>query len=168
MSGINKRLYKISLEGGHEYYCTAEHEWPIWSHKNKKFEKKQTQQILVGDLLPVIQNKKLFDSQMGSYSNGRDLASKDYDYIIANFNNVLNFSEDFRKGFISGIIDRCGVCCINSKEKRMQSYDLLDSNGFKFPEDIISNRLEYIDFRISNKKLLKLISNLSGFTFESR
>jgi ribonucleotide reductase alpha subunit len=68
LSGKNKQLYKIRIKGGHEYFCTPEHKWPIL--KNGKYTKTLTTEISVGDKLPVIKQDKLFDGNFGTYEDG--------------------------------------------------------------------------------------------------
>lgn len=69
LSGKNKQLYKLSLEGGHEYYCTPEHKWPVLQ-KDGSYIKKETTEIKSGDWLPLIKNDKLFDGGIGTEEEG--------------------------------------------------------------------------------------------------
>lgn len=57
LSGNDKQLYKIVLNDGHEYYCTAEHKWPVWN--NTKFIKKTTLELTSGDILPKNPDEKI-------------------------------------------------------------------------------------------------------------
>lgn len=68
LSGKNKELFKIKLRGGHEYYATAEHEWPVLNGKN--FVKVKTPDIKAGDKLPVIRESSLFNGDLGTYEDG--------------------------------------------------------------------------------------------------
>lgn len=73
LSGKEVELYRVTLRGGHEYYATAGHEWPVMSldygrnSKNKKaagydpkkqvvqLGKKTTVELAAGMRLPVLQ-----------------------------------------------------------------------------------------------------------------
>ncbi len=68
LSGKNKPLYKISLSGNVEYYCTEEHKWPKIK-LNNLIEKTLTSELKIGDKIPVnISEKKYGD--LGNYSDG--------------------------------------------------------------------------------------------------
>lgn len=68
LSGRGKRLYKLTLTGGHEYYATAEHEWPVWD--GEKYIKVRTPDINSGDLLKFQQTDRITDGTQGSYDAG--------------------------------------------------------------------------------------------------
>lgn len=68
LSGKDKVLYKLELVGGHSYYATAEHEWPIWD--GEKYIKVKTPDIKNGMKLPVLRQDKLFDGNVGTYEDG--------------------------------------------------------------------------------------------------
>jgi hypothetical protein len=68
LSGRDKPLYKLTLQGGHTYHATAEHEWPIWD--GEKYVKVATPDIQEGSYLPVIKENQLFDGDLGSYEDG--------------------------------------------------------------------------------------------------
>jgi hypothetical protein len=68
MSGRNKKLYKLTLKGGHSYYATPEHEWPVWD--GQKYVKVKTPNIEAGSMLPIIRENQLFDGELGSYEDG--------------------------------------------------------------------------------------------------
>ena len=69
LSGNNKKLYKITLEGQHIYYCTKEHKWPVVI--NNKVSKVETSDINSGDFI-VYQDKvsSLSFGNVGSYKDG--------------------------------------------------------------------------------------------------
>ena len=70
LSGRNKELYKIVLSDNTVYYCTAEHEWPVWGgYKKGTYTKKQTKDINVNDYFPSNQASKPFGA-LGDYSDG--------------------------------------------------------------------------------------------------
>jgi len=76
LSGKNKRLYRIKLQGGYEYFATAEHKWPTiikdkWHYKLNDFNKKRTNELNKGDYLPQSTKKiSLNYGNIGSYADG--------------------------------------------------------------------------------------------------
>lgn len=76
LSGKNKNLYKITLQGGHIYYATAEHRWPTvnkdkWSYDISDFTKKYTDELKSGDFLPQPEFKtSLGYGNVGNYEDG--------------------------------------------------------------------------------------------------
>ena len=68
LSSPNAPLYKITLDGGVEYYATAEHQWPVI--ENHSVRKHSTSELTEGMCLPVIQPETLFDGKGGTYSEG--------------------------------------------------------------------------------------------------
>lgn len=76
LSGINKQLYKINFQGGHEYFATKEHKWPItifdsWNYDSSMFNKKQTSDLKPGDCVPIPNFKeRLPFGNIGSYEEG--------------------------------------------------------------------------------------------------
>lgn len=68
LSGKGKKLYKLTLSGGHTYYATAEHEWPVWD--GSKYVKVKTPDIQSGALMPILREKSLFDGEVGTYNDG--------------------------------------------------------------------------------------------------
>jgi len=69
-SGKDKQLYKITVEGGHEYFCTPEHKWPVLDEKMGIWNRTETASLQSGMYLPVNQTDKLFDGDKGTYSEG--------------------------------------------------------------------------------------------------
>ncbi|UOF79317.1 ribonucleoside-triphosphate reductase [Caudoviricetes sp.] len=76
LSGKNKRLYKITLEGGHEYFATKEHTWPIYRKTSRGIWcdnpfKVETTDILPDDYLVNSLRDYLYpDAKVGNYSDG--------------------------------------------------------------------------------------------------
>lgn len=68
LSGRGKKLFKVTLVGGHEYYATAEHKWPVVTAKG--FEKRTTLELNAGDKLPTYATDKLHDGELGDYDDG--------------------------------------------------------------------------------------------------
>lgn len=68
LSGKGKRLYKLTLEGGHQYYSTAEHEWPIWD--GEKYVKVSTPNIEVGNSMKFQKTDQITTGTLGSYEDG--------------------------------------------------------------------------------------------------
>lgn len=77
LSGNDKPLYKIELQGGYVYYATAEHKWPVYkkydsSHNqiSGKVFKKETIELKSGDYIPYTRVNKLFDGVGGTRDEG--------------------------------------------------------------------------------------------------
>lgn len=71
LSGKDKPLYKITLEGGHEYYCTEEHKWPIYKDKKSStYTKLKTSDICSGSYLPITRKSSLYNSSNGTRDEG--------------------------------------------------------------------------------------------------
>ena len=68
LSGKGKQLYKVKLEGGHEYFATAEHEWPVWD--GDKYIKINTPNIEVGSLMKFQKADKITEGALGNYEDG--------------------------------------------------------------------------------------------------
>jgi ribonucleoside-diphosphate reductase alpha chain len=68
LSGRNKKLYKIKLNSGSEYYCTEEHQWPVLCG-NGSLIKTFTSELEIGDKLPVSLTEKTYGN-LGNYSDG--------------------------------------------------------------------------------------------------
>lgn len=68
LSGKDKQLYELTLQGGHKYYPTPEHEWPIWD--GSKFIKIKTSDLEEGMELPTIQESSLFNGNLGTNDDG--------------------------------------------------------------------------------------------------
>lgn len=67
-SGNNKQLYRIKFSGGVEYFCTPEHKWPVIN--NGLAVNTFTNELSVGDIIPVSTTKKLTFGTKGSYEDG--------------------------------------------------------------------------------------------------
>lgn len=70
LSGKNKQLWKLTLKGGHEYYCTKEHKWPIY--ENGKYIKKETKNLQKGMWIPLGNQYEniIFNGPLGTYDDG--------------------------------------------------------------------------------------------------
>jgi len=68
LSKPKAQLYKITLQGGHEYYCTAEHKWVIYTPQG--WVKSETTDLKPGHLLPINKFDKLTVGDFGDYSDG--------------------------------------------------------------------------------------------------
>jgi hypothetical protein len=68
LSGKEKQLYEITLKGGHKYWSTPEHEWPIWN--GKEWVKYSTDKITKGMKLPILKQDLLFNGSLGTYVDG--------------------------------------------------------------------------------------------------
>ena len=68
LSGKNKPLYRIRLVGGHEYYATKEHKWPVlWGGEVRKFT---TDHLRDGDKIPTGRRDSLPDGKAGDEDSG--------------------------------------------------------------------------------------------------
>lgn len=67
-SGTGRKLMKVNLLGGHSYYATPEHKWPVVEKSG--FRKTQTMDLKPGDHLPVVMSETLFDSDFGDEDDG--------------------------------------------------------------------------------------------------
>lgn len=68
LSGTNKPLYRIVLRGGHCYYATAEHQWPVLCPEG--YVKCPTVDLAAGMQLPVVRFQALAYGSEGSYEEG--------------------------------------------------------------------------------------------------
>jgi hypothetical protein len=68
LSGKDKQLYELTLKGGHKYYATPEHEWPVWD--GEKYIKVKTPNLKSKDLLPIIKENILFKGTLGTRDEG--------------------------------------------------------------------------------------------------
>ncbi len=69
LSGRSKRLYKVSLKGGHSYYATAEHQWPV-IQPDQSVSKVATVDLQAGFRLPIVRPETLGFGNQGSYEDG--------------------------------------------------------------------------------------------------
>ncbi len=69
LSGKNKPLYKLTLKGGHEYYATKEHKWPILQNDGSVV-KVETHELEKGYRLPIIKTNDLGVGTHGNYEDG--------------------------------------------------------------------------------------------------
>lgn len=79
LSGKNKRLYKLTLEDGSEYYATPEHKWPVLQKPNMRdaysnggWEKKTTDKLKAGMILPVGRNTEIRHNNKGYIGDRED------------------------------------------------------------------------------------------------
>jgi len=63
-SGVNKRLWEVSLDNGETFYCTPEHKWPT------KDGKKPTEELTTSDFILKAAAHHLFDGAIGNYTDG--------------------------------------------------------------------------------------------------
>ncbi len=68
LSSSNAPLYKITLAGGHEYYSTKEHKWPIYTKQG--YVKVETDDLKKGHLLPITKSKTISNGTLGDYTDG--------------------------------------------------------------------------------------------------
>lgn len=68
LSGKDKPLYRVTLEGGFGHYATAEHKWPVITEHGDV--RTATTDLIPGDLLPVAQVRSLRQGGIGDRSEG--------------------------------------------------------------------------------------------------
>ena len=68
LSDPSATLYRVKLKGGHEYYATAEHKWPVYTPFG--YVKGQTTDLKKGMMLPVVKHSNVFSGDMGDYEDG--------------------------------------------------------------------------------------------------
>lgn len=69
LSGHNKPLYRLELENGKEYYCTAEHKWAV-RMADDSIAKIETTDLKKGYELPLSPITDLKYGNMGTYEDG--------------------------------------------------------------------------------------------------
>lgn len=102
LSGKDKPLFKLKLKGGHEYFATAEHQWPVWD--GDKYVKVNTPNVKIGSYLPVIKEDKLFDGELGTRKEGWQVGARIYRRQQTDIHWTKS-SEEFRKGYIAAVFD---------------------------------------------------------------
>jgi hypothetical protein len=108
LSGRDKPLYAVTLNTGHTYYATAEHEWPVLVNGGDRhyFVKMRTSGLSSGDTFVSYRLNELFPGYLGGYLEGKQLAED----VLAGKVTVLpgDFwtvsSEQYRQGFIYNIL----------------------------------------------------------------
>ena len=137
LSGKNKELYKITLSSGKEYYCTAEHKWPLITSNGIK--KVETTDITIGDRFPILQQDSLFNGNLGSYEDGFVIGWLYGDGWITDVSDTVR-----QYGFIFGNED-----IENGIHERVSNY-LTSITGETYKGSLNKNCLE---FNIRNKTL---------------
>jgi hypothetical protein len=69
LSGTNQKLWEITLQGGHKYYATKEHEWPV-QQSDGTYVKVKTPDVISGNKFPNILKSDLGFGQIGTYDDG--------------------------------------------------------------------------------------------------
>lgn len=70
LSGKDKKLYKVMLSGGIEYFCTAEHKWPVLN-QDGTYVKTETISLNKDDMLPI-SNANISDITFGDKGDRED------------------------------------------------------------------------------------------------
>lgn len=69
LSSKKAPLYEIKLKGGHTYYSTPEHKWPIYTPQG--YIKAETTELRAGHLLPILKNDNIgLENGLGNYDDG--------------------------------------------------------------------------------------------------
>ena len=141
LSGKNKQLYKVSLSGGHEYYCTAEHKWPVYKHNqsknnikiSKSWEKIETKDLLQKDCIVVSNVNLLYNSINGTRDEGfiigwnlgdgwitdrKDDGTRQIGFIVSENDNKYGVGEKVKKILLEIGVDTkftgCGEITVNN------------------------------------------------------
>lgn len=61
----NYPLWKVQLNTGKEYYCTAEHKWFTCNDGRKT-----TNELKINDKLPILRKNQVFNGNLGDYDDG--------------------------------------------------------------------------------------------------
>jgi len=69
LSGQDKPLFKVSLKGGHDYYATAEHKWPI-VQRDGSVTKVTTTELEAGMQFPIVRHETMGFGSIGTYDDG--------------------------------------------------------------------------------------------------
>lgn len=119
-TGDSEPIYRIELQGGHEYFATAQHEWPVWWTGKGLHRKIPTKYLRPGDRIPFERRTELGYGTDGTYDEGF-LAG-----VILGDGNITKRSDDGRiqVGFVFGEKDEA------IKERVL---DILESiTGFRY------------------------------------
>ena len=67
-SGEDKPIWEVSLGGGHKYYATEEHKWPV--QRGGMWERVKTTELVAGDILKNTLHSSLYPDGEGTYDEG--------------------------------------------------------------------------------------------------
>ena len=158
LSGKDKQLYELTLKGGHKYYATPEHEWPVWD--GEKYIKIKTPNLKSKDLLPIIKENSLFNGILGTKEEGFTIGWCTGDGNLSTSNQgrkQIGFvfsKEDVELG-ISGkvinILNKVGETNINGHHHKAGTLEIqttnskiiswIESFGFKHKSEGISSKI---------------------------
>ncbi|HMP39992.1 MAG TPA: ATP cone domain-containing protein [Roseiflexaceae bacterium] len=140
LSGENKPLIKLQLKGGHTYYATPEHKWPV-VNPDGTITKLTTPELKPGMHLPIVRPETLGFGVKGDYDDGflagwmsgdgwiltrGDTNDTQYGLIVSN--------EDYQQGIATRIeqtLQRLGCSATFSRRERDGSvwYELNTTSG---------------------------------------
>lgn len=131
LSGLNKRLWRITLENGTEYYATAEHKWPIMG---EFIQKKETHELEEGMALPLLFARKLYGgTNYQSLNQGWEDGKNFPDMPTQIWSN----DESYRNGFLQQVLNQCDIemdsitfpCGSNTLSDVLGFYGIIVSEG---------------------------------------
>lgn len=149
LSKPKAQLYKITLQGGHEYFCTPEHKWAIFTPQG--WVKAETTDLKPGHLLPINKFNKLTNGSLGDYEDGfligwlygdggihirKDNGNAQINLIVSKKDDESNISERLLnklnsiKTHESNWYERKGNKELNTSSKEVIDY--LDSYGVDY------------------------------------
>lgn len=168
LSGRNKQLFKVELQGGHAYYATAEHKWPttkkdMWSYCIDDVVKKTTSELKTGDFIPRPSFKTSLDfGNSGSYEDGFCIGWNIGDGWLSNNDRPLQIgfivSDDDKKDGIdqvisnwlrslswTGMFNKNEINVQNKKVRQVFKKFLVQKKRFGLPRSVWNSASE--DFR---------------------
>lgn len=158
LSGKNKQLYELTLKGGHKYYATPEHEWPVWNGKN--YEKIKTPFLKSKDLLPIIKENQLFKGQIGTNEEGfvvgwclgdgnlsvSNVGKKQIGFVFSKedqelgiSDKVINILNKIGETNIKGHTHKAGTLEIQTTNNKIISW--IEGFGFKHKSEGLPNKI---------------------------
>lgn len=135
LSGKNKELIKISLEGGAFYFATKEHRWPVLQ-KDGSYKKKYTSELCPGDYLAIGGSKDITYGHYGTYNEGFMVGWLYGNGYFSIKENDARYNFSFEEGIYSECCDRimdivqsisgnsCKITIVDNKEISVNSENL--------------------------------------------
>jgi intein/homing endonuclease len=152
LSGKEKQLYEITLKGGHKYWSTPEHEWPIWD--GKTWVKYSTDKITKGMKLPVLKQNSLFNGSLGTHSDGFVLG-----WCLGDGNLSISNVGKKQLGFVFSKEDQT----LGISEKIIKFLNKIGETNIKGHQ----HKHGTLEIQTTNNKIIKYFEHF-GFTHKSK